>query len=257
MSLAVPEKVVVKESATPPDLRIYTHSSLLFWWPVWVVGLGMALWTYADGYSMVLVPRNATVGASQAQAPEGKALESPLVQVARSKVPGVVFVLTLLLVIFCTHAWIRGPWALFFAAACAALVLFVSWGDWWEPLLRRFRMLRVYINLGGYLLIAVPLLLAWLVTVFVFDRRTYMVFSVGQVRLGARLGEGERAYDTSHVAFEKRPYDWFRRLIGFGAGDMVVRIGGPHPEVVELCNVVHVGKRLRVMEDRLRTKDVV
>jgi len=256
VSVTVPEKVVSKGPAPMPDLRIYSHSSLFFWWPVWAMALIVALWTYVDNYYMVLVPENAAVGAGKVVAPEGKALATPLVHVARSKVPGVLFVLTLLAVILFTHTWVRGVWALFFAASLAALVLLISWGAWWDPLLSWFKQLRVYINLGGYLVIGVPLLLAWLLTFFVFDRRTYMVFSVGQIRLRDRLGEEERAYDTSGVAFEKRPYDWFRRVIGFGAGDMVLRIGGPHPQIVELPNVVRVGKRLHVMEDRLRTKEV-
>ena len=33
----------------PTLLRIYSHSSLLFWWPVWVVGYVMAALTYWHG----------------------------------------------------------------------------------------------------------------------------------------------------------------------------------------------------------------
>lgn len=255
VTAVVPEKVISGPSHLP-DLRIYAHSPLLFWWPVWAMALIMAVWTYVDNYYMVLVPEKAVVEAGQVAAPEGKALATPLVHVARSKIPGVVFVLTLLLVILCTHSWMRGVWALFFAASLAALIFLIGWGGWWDPLIQTFRLLRVYINLGGYLVIGLPLMLMWLVTVFGFDRRTYLVFSVGQIRLRDRLGEEERAFDTSSVAFEKRPYDWFRRLVGFGAGDMVLRIGGPHPQVVELPNIVRVGKRLHLLEDRLRTKEV-
>jgi hypothetical protein len=70
------------------------------------------------------------------------------------------------------------------------------------------------------------------------------------------LGQEEKAFDTSQVYFEKRPFDWFRRLVGFGAGDMMIRAGGAQPYVMELRNVVRVGSRLYQMEERLRTKDV-
>jgi hypothetical protein len=217
----------------------------------------MALWTYLDNYRMVLVPEGTAIEATQVTAQQGQTIESPLVHVARSKLPGVVFVLTLLGVVIFSHSWIRGPWALFLAATAAAVLLFISWVDWWGPLLHGFRVLQVYINLGGYLLIAVTLLGAWVAAIFVFDRRTYLIFSVGQIRLRDELGGEEKAYDTASIAFEKRRYDWFRWLVGFGAGDVVIRIGGAHPEVVELANVVRVGKRLHTLEERLRTKNVV
>jgi hypothetical protein len=254
MSTATVEPKAAEKLA---DLRIFAHSSLLYWWPVWAVALGMALWTYLDGHHMVLVPPASTIEAARVVAPEGEKVVSPLVHMAASRAPGLIFVLTLLIVVVCSHAWIRGPWALFFAASIVGVLLFISWVHLWAPLARWFGLLHVYINLGGYLLVGVPLMIAWVVTVFFLDRRTYMVFSVGQIRFCDRLGEEERAYDTSQLIFEKRPFDWFRRLVGFGAGDMLINIGGPQPQVMELRNVVHVGKRLAVMQHRLRMKDVV
>jgi hypothetical protein len=118
-------------------------------------------------------------------------------------------------------------------------------------------MLRIHINLGGYLVISVVLFAVWALTLFVFDRRTYLIFSVGQIRVRDELGDQEKAFDTGNIAFEKRPYDWFRWLVGCGAGDMVNRVDGSHPQVIELANVVRVGKWLNEMEQRLRTRDVV
>jgi hypothetical protein len=257
MSTAAPDRAVVKPAAQPPDLRIYAHTTLLYWWPVWALAFVMALWTYLDNYHLVLVPEGTVVEAGQATAPEGTEIVGPLVHVARSRVPGVVFVLTLLVVIIFSNVSLRGPWALFTAASAVALLLFLSWAAWWESLIHWFRTLHVYINLGGYLLIGILLLVVWLLALFVFDRRTFLVFSVGQIRLHDELGEEEKAYDVTGLVFEKRQYDWFRWLVGFGAGDMVIRTGGSHPQVVELRNVIRVGKQLGLMEERLRSKDVV
>jgi hypothetical protein len=248
--------VLEKKTEKLADLRIYAHSDLLYWWPVWVMALVMAMVSYFDGYLMVLAPENSTIEATQVTAPEGGSLSSPLVHVARSRLPGVIFVITVLLIMICAHTWIRGPWALFFAATTVAALLLISWLDWWVTLFGWMKLLRVYINLGGYLLIGVPLMIAWVLTFFLFDRRTYIVFSVGQVRFRDLLGQEEKAFDTSQVYFEKRPFDWFRRLVGFGAGDMMIRAGGAQPYVMELRNVVRVGSRLYQMEERLRTKDV-
>lgn len=238
------------------DIRIYAHSDLLYWWPVWAVAFGMALWTYLDGHHLVLIPEGAAIENGRV-VPEGTEATTPLVHMARSKVPGLLFFLTLLAVVLCTHTWLRGPWALFITASIAGVLLFISWVEWWDPLMEWFRALRIYVNLGGYLLVGVVLLVAWLVVVLFLDRRTYLVFSVGQLRCVDRLGDEEKAFDTSHVVFEKRPYDWFRRLVGLGAGDMVIRIGGTQPQLLELKNVICVGRRLQNMEARLRTKGVV
>jgi hypothetical protein len=233
------------------------HLPLLFWWPVWAVGLVIALWTWVDNYHMALVPENTVAEANRLIAPEGESLQPPTVHMARSGVPGVVFVLTLLLVIVLNHLWLRGAWALFIAACLAAVLFLASWLEWWDPLYRWLGLLRVHINLGGYLVISALLFAAWALTLFVFDRRTYMIFSVGQLRVHDELGEQEKAFDTANISFEKRPYDWFRWLVGLGAGDMIIQVGGPHPQTIELTNVVRVGRWLHEMESRLRTRDVV
>lgn len=59
MSTATHEPVVPVRTRSLPDLRIYAHSSLFFWWPVWAVAFVMALWTYLDNYHLVLVPEGA------------------------------------------------------------------------------------------------------------------------------------------------------------------------------------------------------
>jgi hypothetical protein len=48
------------------------------------------------------------------------------------------------------------------------------------------------------------------------------------------------------------------RILGFwGAGDLVVRTGGPHPEVLEWPNVLFVRSRLKQIQARLKQRDVV
>lgn len=245
------------EAHGPPDLKIYMHSPILYWWPVWAVGFLAAAWTYLDNSHLVLVPENTAVVNNQLVLPPDGAVSPVMVHMARSPIPGALFVSALLIVAVFSHVWLRGVWALFGAASLAALLLFVSWMEWWHPMLRWLGTLRVYMNLGSYLIIATVVFVVWSLGVFVFDRRTYLVFAAGQIRLRDQLGDEERAYDTGSVAFEKKPYDLFRWLVGRGAGDMVIRIGGPQPQVLELNNVIRVSKWLAEMEERLRVKDVV
>lgn len=237
------------------DITIYMHSSLLYWWPVWAVGFLMAFWTAVGDYHMVLVPRAAEINGNVITVPSGKQFAAPFVHVARSRIPGTVFVVTLLVVIVFSNASLRGPWALFALVTILALVFLVGWLDLWNPLFRWVGLLRVHLNLGAYLTISIPLCLIWFLIVFVFDRRTYMVFSAGQVRIRDELGAGEKVFDAGSVSFEKKQYDPFCRLVGWGAGDLVVRTGGGR-EVFELPNIVHVGKWLKQIEVRLQTREV-
>jgi hypothetical protein len=257
MSTATPMKAVPGPDTQAGEIKLYSHSPLLYWWPVWAAGFVMALWTYFDNYHMALVPESTVVQDNRLLAPEGAALEVPAVHMARSRWPGIVFVFTLLLAIYLNAASLRGPWALFGLAVLAALVLLFNWLEWWSPLHRWFGMLRVHLNLGAYLTIATPLFFLWALTVFFFDRRTYAGFSTGQVHIRDELGDSEKVYDTSAVTFEKEPYDWLCFLVGFGAGDILVRVGGPQPTYYSLPNVIRVGKKMRLIEERLRTRDVI
>jgi hypothetical protein len=257
MSAATPTRDISGVSTAQPEVCIYFHSPILYWWPLWAVGFLMAVWTALDNHHMVLVPDGSTIEAARVIAPEGGVVEAPLVHVARSRWPGLVFALTLLIVLYMSNASLRGVWGLFGIAALACLILLFNWLDWWSPVFRWFRVLRLYFNLGVYLFIAVPVFVAWMATVFLFDRRTYMIFSSGQVRIRDEVGEAEKVYDSGTLSFEKAPYDWLRFLCGFGAGDLQVRVGGPNPTYYQLPNVVRVGQKMVKIEERLRTKDVV
>src|SRR5438477_2532243 len=53
-----PAPVTIRPPAQE-EVRIYSHSSLFYWWPVWAIGLLMGFLTLADGHKMAIVP-NAT-----------------------------------------------------------------------------------------------------------------------------------------------------------------------------------------------------
>jgi hypothetical protein len=257
MATAAPVRPKFTGAEQGSELKIYSHSPILYWWPVWAVGFLMALATWAGNQYMIVVPADSVVTGSQVTAPQATVLGEPVIHMAQSRWPGIIFALTLLFAVFVTSATIRGPWALFSGAVVVTLILLFNWMQWWNPLYRWFGLLRVHLNLGAYLVISVPLFLMWILAIFFFDRRTYMVFSAGQVRIRDQLGKGEKVFDTGTVSFEKKQYDWLRPIVGLGAGDMVIRVGGPTPAVFELPNVVAVGHKMRTIELRLRTRHVV
>lgn len=95
-------------------------------------------------------------------------------------------------------------------------------------------------------------------TSFYFDRLTFMVFSPGQVRIRQAIGEGEKAYDVTNMSMELEQNVLIRhRILGFyDAGDLIVRMGGPRPEVLRWKNVLLVRSKLRRIERLLQTREV-
>lgn len=263
--------------STGRELVVVSHSSLFYWWPVWVVGFIMALLTYLGGHRMAIVP-NGTVAASARQVegfdgprdvlvvPGGRHLppedgaqpQQPHVLMATSKNLGGIFVLVLVVVIVVTNVPLRGLWSALTVMAMVVISLFLALMDWWDPILRFFGLLHIYINAFGYLAIAGFLFVAWVLTTFLFDRRVYMVFSPGQFRVHLEIGTGETAYDTLGMVVQKRQDDLFRHwILGMGSGDLVVTTGGANTQTFEIPNVLFIGQKIQIIEQMLQEREVV
>jgi hypothetical protein len=231
----------------------------LYWWPVWLVGFCLALVTYLDGGRMAYLPAGTHVEGRALVLPESASPEEPQERVAHNPYLGTWFFLTLLIVFVCSNVQLRGLWegiaVLFLAVALLVVLHFGLWGtlaDW-------VRQLHVHINLAGYLFVSCGLLAVWLACVFVFDRRTYVAFSAGQVRIREHIGQAEKVYDVTNMTFQVLPNVFLRhRVLGlYGAGDLVIRTGGPHSEVLEWPNVLFARSRFRQIQERLKEREVV
>jgi CheY-like chemotaxis protein len=183
--------IPVVEHPAQPDIKIYSHSPILYWWPVWVVGFLMALLTYLDGGRLAYVPAGTQVEGNRLVAPaEGGALEPPLERVAHNPYLGTWLFLTLLVVFVCSNVQMRGLWEWVSILAIAFVITLGSLYGLWDTVLDWMRLLHIRINLAGYLFLATWMFAIWAVSVFIFDRRTYIIFSSGQVRVRDMIGEG-------------------------------------------------------------------
>ena len=45
----------------PREVRVIAHTMLLYWWPVWAVGLFLAGLTWLDGHRLAIVPAGTQV----------------------------------------------------------------------------------------------------------------------------------------------------------------------------------------------------
>jgi hypothetical protein len=282
-----PPPAPAQAPARQKEITIYSHSSLFYWWPVWVGGFIMALVTAFSGEVLAVVPAHtkpdvnrklewlASVDAKSKDEgirnilvlPKGKdlpknkitgELEEPHLRIAHSKNVGVLFCTILLLVVFITNVPLRGLWSVIVIGTIIFLSIIFAILDWWDPILTYLSFLDIRINMGGYLFIAIALFVLWCIVTFLFDKQIYMVFAPGQFRVRLEIGEGETAYDTAGMTIQKQRSDLFRHMIlGFGSGDLIVRTSGAQAHTFDLPNVLALGRRVREIEDMLRTRAVV
>jgi hypothetical protein len=260
------------------EIRIVSHSTLFYWWPVWALGFLMALITLVHGQYMITVPADTKADhraipwlqnderdvlvlppkSTLPRDPATKEVVNPHLLMARSKNPGVLFCIVLLLVITITNVPLRGLWSVI----VITLILFVSiilaiLGKW-DEILERLNYLDIRINFAGYFLIAAVLLILWLIVVFLFDKQIYMVFTPGQLRVRLEIGEAETAYDTTGMTIQKQRSDLFRHwILGLGSGDLIVRTSGAQAHHFDMPNVLFLGRKVREIEEMLRSRQVV
>jgi hypothetical protein len=273
--------------SSPREIRIYSHSSLYYWWPVWFFGFLFAFWSYFDGDRMAIVPGDSRIiEQNKEQQADGSvkykvsidvgkdnyrlmqdAQETkpgewiPKPRVTSNAAVGPLFFVILVLVIFITNVPLRGLWSLIVVFGIIGMALVLTILKLWDDLLRNFSALHIFMNMSGYLFLAVVVVVMWTVSVFIFDRRTYMIFTPGQVKVCEEVGGREKVYDTTGMSIEKQRADWFRHIIlGFGSGDLTIRTAGADRHEINMINVAMINFKISQIEQLTRerqTKAVV
>jgi hypothetical protein len=240
------EVVVVQPAAVTPrpvarreaEVRVYSHSRLMYWWPVWVAGYTMALLTHLNGHAH-------QVGGVQALFYEGSNL-------------GVIFYLTLLFVILTTSVTVRGLASVIAILSLVLASVLLAYYDQWDRVLNWFGNLKIHLNLGAYFWFATMVFAVWFLSVFVFDRLSYWRITPGQVTHEFVLGAASKSYDADNMVLEKLRDDFFRHwVLGLGTGDLKISPFGPQQETIVVPNVIFVGARLRRIEHMIATEPVV
>jgi hypothetical protein len=215
------------------QIVVYGHSSLLYWWPVWLVSFILAGVTYAEGD------------------------QSGGVTVSNANAPGVIFVITLLAVAVSSTVLLRGMMSVIAIVSVVAVVVAFELFGWGGEILGFFGRLEIRINAAGYLCIGIPLLMAWLAVVLWYDRLHYITFGRGQIRYVQEVGDSEIVIPAEGAIVEKKRSDVFRHwLLGLGSGDLVIGSGGQNSPTIELKNVLHIRGKLAVIDKLLREKSV-
>jgi hypothetical protein len=233
-----PQPRMESEPTPPPqqeehsqELRIYSHSTFFYWWPVWLTGYIMALVTRIDGQ---LVP----IGDSGIQ-----------VWMHRSKNLGVIFTLLFFLVILITNISLRGMASVVAILSFAFGVLLLAYFGWWEDVLNWMGMVSIYMNMGFYVFFSTLVLIVWAFSVFVYDRFSYWRVTPGQLTHDAVIGGAQKSYDTRGMVFEKHRQDLFRHwVLGLGSGDIQISTTGARRETVSISNVLFVDSKVSAIQ---------
>jgi hypothetical protein len=249
----------------PREVVVVSHSTLFYWWPVWVIGYLMALFTLVNHELMVTVPAGTKLdvkdGRDALVAPNDKVkLKNPSdgLWMSTNKSLGAVYAIALVLVIVITNVQLRGLWSVVIIVVIVLGSIIFALTHVWDIIFEAFDFLDIRINFAGYLFISTVLLAMWLVVFFFFDRQVYMVFTPGNVRLQLEIGGGETTYDTIGMTVQKQRNDLFRHwILGLGSGDLIVKTAGAASHTFDLPNVLSLGRRVREIEELMRMKEIV
>ena len=271
----VPVSVVADDRQA--EVVIISHSPFFYWWPVWAVGFIVAGISYFQGDQVAFVPAGtvaergvrveghegtrdvliAPAGQSLPAAADPDVLKQPRMRMARSSDPGIVWAMTLLLVIVVTHVQLRGVWSLVVIVVLLFATILLAVLGLWEPILRAFQIFDIHMNGLGYLSISLVLFVIWLLMFFVFDRLKYMIFTRSRLRVRQAVGEGEKIFDMRGMVFQRHRDDLFRHwLLGFGTSDLTVFTSGANAQPIEMPNVLGIGHKLTLIHTMLQELEV-
>ncbi len=279
MSTATPQPAaVLPPRETRREILIVSHSSLFYWWPVWAVGFIMGGLSMFSGTRIATLPpqskefhkaKEVSVTDSKDEtnsfkdrdvivAPASSSTTVTNLHIWGSKNPGVIFAVVLLVVIGITNVPLRGLWSVIVIIVGVAAVIILSLAGILDQILGWLFLLDVRINAAGYFVISGVLFLLWLLIFIFFDRQIYMVFTPGQLRVKLEIGDAETAYDTTGMTIQKQRSDLFRHwILGLGSGDLIVRTAGAQGHQFDMPNVLFLGRKVREIEDMLRSRQVV
>jgi hypothetical protein len=224
-----PEAPKAASGRAPTSLKIYSHSALLYWWPVWLTGYIMAALTYAAG-------KPQEIGVTKTLIHESSNL-------------GLIFFGVLFLVILVTNYSVRGLASGIVIMGIVLTFVLLLYFNVWEQFFGWFLSHKIYLNSSAYLWFSTLLFAMWCIVVFGLDRMSYWKLDAGQLTFESLLGSGSKSYNTQGMMLEKHQDDVFRHwLLGLGSGDLQVRTSGATREQIDIHNVLFVGHKIAAMQ---------
>ena len=217
--------------AAMQEITVYGHSTLLYWWPAWASGFLIALLNAGQEKFLATAP-----GAQPSSA------------------LGLTYLAILLLLVVFTNVRLRGINSVVTLLGVAFVAVLLAWLGWWDDIARIIPYLSVHMNTGFYVVFSTGLLIIWLLMFFVFDRLTYWRIRPGQMTEEHMIGGAAQSFDTNGLRFQKLSSDFFRAILGFGAGDIKATMAGDRAAAIELPNVIFVDRKVQAIDKLIAVK---
>ncbi|KCZ89512.1 hypothetical protein [Hyphomonas johnsonii] len=196
-------------------LRIFSHSAIIYWWPVWF--LGLAFWL---------------IGLTGLG--DGPDAERSM---------GLTYVFTLVFVIFSTTVRLRGANSVIFGLVLVIGVILTSTAKLSGPIGDFVLSLDVRMSETFYLVMGVSVLALWSMMIFGFDRVKYWDIVPGQLHERVFWGSGDRSENGANAKCRYRSDDFLRhRILGLMmVGDLEITLGDGR--IWQLHNVLFAKRR--------------
>lgn len=207
-----------------PEIIIYGHSGLVYWWPVWFFGFIAAAVTYATGDPFI--------------AEGGERL-----LVHPSPGLGLAFIGVLITTLLITNGRMRGIYSIVVLLCLSLTFVTLAWAGLLDDIARLIPEISVHMNAGFYMVMSTALFVIWALAFFVFDRMTFWRVRPGQLTQEQWIGDSAESFDTRGMLFEKHGEDFMRhRLLGLGAGDLRLTTAGAKKRTIEIPDVFFVDR---------------
>ncbi|MCK5725912.1 MAG: hypothetical protein KAH22_03675 [Thiotrichaceae bacterium] len=206
-------------------IRFYSHSTIFYFWPLWLISLTLGFLTVSHTFSVDLA--------------------------------GVIFLFSLLFSLFVITIDVRGLWVVIFVLGLIVLGLLFERTGVMRIIYHTIISLKISIEPNFYFLFAIPMAVVWLFTTVLYDRRKYVELRPNELTVVKEIGEGVVNYDTMGIVFRKKRDNFIQHWIfGLGSGDLVITTGsgGGHKEVIYINNVFRIGNKINRMHQVLENK---
>lgn len=211
------------------ELKVYTHSPILYWWPIWALGL-------IFGFVSMFVSGDGTEAAARVQ--------------------GQTFVFVLVFVIFSTTVKLRGANSVILGLILAIGGILLATANLSGPIAAFIGGLDIRMSPAFYWFVGITVFLMWTIMIFGFDKVKFYEFSPGQVRERVFWGSGDRAESGANARCRYLKDDFLRhRMLGLVVtGDIEITLGDG--EVWYLHNVLFAKQKANRINELIVTRPV-
>ena len=211
------------------ELKVYTHSPILYWWPIWALGL-------IFGFVSMFVSGDGTEAAARVQ--------------------GQTFVFVLVFVIFSTTVKLRGANSVILGLILAIGGILLATANLSGPIAAFIGGLDIRMSPAFYWFVGITVFLMWAIMIFGFDKVKFYEFSPGQVRERVFWGSGDRAESGANARCRYLKDDFLRhRMLGLVVtGDIEITLGDG--EVWYLHNVLFAKQKANRINELIVTRPV-